>query len=233
MIENREQILSELNKDCDEKYKIFNSGICPTSYNIIGVRTYILKQYAKRLAKDHWKENYKILKYEYYEEIMIKGLMIGYAKDTINEKLEMLKEFIPHIENWAECDLTCSNLKFINKNKEIVWKFLQKYIKSKKEFEVRFAVVILLDYYIDDNYIDKVINILNNIECNTYYVKMAVAWAISKAYIKYKGKTQELLKNNTIDDITYNMALQKIVDSYRVSDSDKKLIRSMRRKKKL
>ena len=108
--------------------------------------------------------------------------------------------------------------------------FLQQYKNSMEEFELRFFIVMLLDFYITDEYIKEVINILDNIKHEGYYVKMAIAWTISIAYIKYPEITMKYLINNTLDDFTYNKALQKIVESYRVSNQDKAIIRNMKRK---
>lgn len=88
----------------------------------------------------------------------------------------------------------------------------------------------MLDFYICNDYIKEVIYLLDNIKHNAYYVNMAIAWAVSVAYVKYPTITMEYLKNNTLDDFTYNKALQKICESYRVSDEDKSAIRRMKRK---
>lgn len=214
----------------DEKYKEFHSGLCPNTDNIVGVRVPILRSYAKELAKGDFRKYLEQAKDDYYEEVLLQGMVIGLAKMECNDKLEYLKKFIPKIDNWAICDITCAGLKFTNKNKDIVWDFLQHYLKSQKEFELRFAIVMLLDFYITQDYIDKVLQILNNTCHEGYYVKMAIAWTISIAYIKFPEKTMELLKKNNLDDFTYNKSLQKIIESYRVSDENKKVIKSMKRK---
>ena len=111
-------------------------------------------------------------------------------------------------------------------------KFITPYFSSDKEFETRFGIVILLDYYLTDMYIDDAINILDNIKnTNYYYVKMAIAWAISIAYIKYPEKLGLYLKdgNNHLDDDTYNKALQKIIESNRINKIEKNKIRKMKR----
>lgn len=234
MIKNRDEIIFEMKNMADEKYRVFHSGLCPGTFNILGVRIPKLREYAKKLSKENWRENYNLLTDEYYEEIMLQGMMIGLADIDIEERLEYLEKFIPKIDNWAVCDVTCVGLKFINKNKDIVWKFIQKYLKSTKEFELRFAIVVLLDYYIDDEYIDDVINILDKTNCTTYYVKMAVAWTISVIYVKYPDKCLKYLKSSNInlDDSTYNQSIQKIIESNRVSKKDKENLRKLKKKNK-
>ena len=148
----------------DKQYKSFNEKLLPNINNIIGVRIPILRQLAKELARENW-QNYK--DELYYEEIMLQGLVIGYANIPAEKKLQCLKDFIPKINNWGVCDTVCSNLKFIKQQQKIVWKFIQPYLKSDKEFDVRFAIVILLNYFIDDNYIDEVLIILDKIKPHT------------------------------------------------------------------
>ena len=146
------------------------------------------------------------------------------------EKLKYLDKFVPKIDNWAVCDCSVSTFKFVEKNQEEVWEYLQKYLKSKKEFELRFAVIMLMDYYFQEEYIDQVLETYDNIHHDGYYVKMAVAWAISMAYVKFPEKTWEFLQNNHLDDFTYNKALQKMVESYRVDSETKEEIKKMKRK---
>lgn len=226
-----DQIREKIFELADEKYKEFHSGLCPNTNNIVGVRVPVLRNYAKELAKGNFKNYLANAKDEYYEEVMLQGMVIGLAKMELEERLDNIKRFVPKIDNWAICDVFCAGLKFVNKNKEKVWKFLKQYLKSNKEFEIRFGVVMLLDFYITEDYIDRVIKILNEIKHEGYYVKMAVAWAISICYIKFPSKTMKLLQENELDDFTYNKALQKIIESYRVSEEDKKIIRAMKRGK--
>ena len=213
----------------DDKFKTFHSRLCPNTDNIIGVRLPLLRQLAKEIAKGDWRNFLSNSKEEYYEEILINGLVIAYAKCDVEERLNYIESFVPKIDNWAICDSFCNTLKFVNKNKEIMWEFIQSYLKSYNEFEIRFAVVIILNYYITEDYIDLVLKTLDNIKHDGYYVKMAVAWAISMCFIKFEEKTMAYLKDNSLDDFTYNKSLQKICESLRVDKKTKELIQSMKR----
>ena len=110
-----------------------------------------------------------------------------------------------------------------------MWKFIQKYLKSDKEFKIRFAVVMILDYYIDEEYLKEDFKIFDDIKHEGYYVKMAVAWAISVCLIKYYEDTLEYLKKSKIDNWTYNKAIQKAIESYRISDSQKDFLRKLKK----
>lgn len=234
MIKRQGEILEDIKALADEKYKIFHSGLCPETDNILGVRVPVLRNYAKKLIDEDWRTNYENIGHEYNEEIMLKGMILGLAKMELEERLKYLEEFVPQIDNWGICDTTCAGLKFVKKNEEEVFEFLKKCLKSDKEFEIRFAIVMLLDYYITDKYIDEVIKILDNVKhLEYYYVKMAVAWTLSIIYIKYKEKTMEYLSNSNLDDETYNKALQKIIESNRIGKREKNRIRKMKRNKRL
>lgn len=230
--------LNDLNKEIREKlfsmqdikYKEFHSGLSPNIDGIIGIRVPILKEYAKEIAKGDWRKYLNGAQDEYYEERLLQGLVIGYVKADAEEIIDYLTKFVPKINSWGVCDSTIMNLKIIKKNKEMFWDFINKYLKSKEEYELRFAIVTMLDYYVDEIYIDKVIKELDKIKHEGYYVKMAVAWALSLCYIKFPEKTMQYFKNCNLDDWTYNKAIQKTVESYRVTDEDKEILRNMRRK---
>lgn len=215
----------------DEKFKKFHSGLCPNTDNIIGVRMPLLREISKEIAKGDWRQFLENTEQYYYEEILINGLVIAYAKCDANERLKYIKDFVPKIDNWAVCDSFCNSLKFTKKNMNLVWDFLKPYLESNKEFEIRFAVIMILSYFITKDYIDDVLKILNKIDHEGYYVKMGVAWAISVCFVKFEDKTMNFLKNNTLDDFTYNKSLQKICESLRVDKETKNIIKSMKRKK--
>ena len=121
------------------------------------------------------------------------------------------------------------NVIIIKNNKREFWNFLKPYLKSEKEFELRFSIVTLLDFYIVPEYIEQILIELDKIKHDGYYVKMAIAWAISICYIKFPKETKRYLENNTLDDFTYNKAIQKIIESYRVSEEDKQALRKMKK----
>jgi 3-methyladenine DNA glycosylase AlkD len=216
----------------DEPYRRMQNKIIPGIENILGVRVPKLRALAKQIAKGDWRVYLAEARDDTMEEVMLQGLVIGYAKAEPDEKLRLLAGFVPKIDNWAVCDVCCSSLKFTEKNRERVFTFLQRYLKSSREFELRFAAVMLMDFYITDEYINELLEIYDGIRHEGYYVKMAVAWALSVCFVKFPEKTMQYLNSNSLDDWTYNKTLQKIVESYRVDDATKAVIRSMKRKGK-
>lgn len=225
----KQKIKEELIKLQDKKYKEFHGGLCPGTENIIGVRVPVLRNYAKELLKQYdFKELMKNIDNEYYEEIMLQGMLIGLAKEGFSTILKYITNFIPKIDNWAVCDVFCAGLKITKKHKEEMWDFIQTYLKSNKEFEIRFGVVMLLDYYIEESYLNQNFEIFDSIKNTAYYVQMAVAWAISISLIKYYDETIKYLKKAKIDKFTYNKALQKGIESYRITPEQKQELRNMK-----
>lgn len=215
----------------DLKYKEFHGSLCPDMDNIIGVRIPKLREYAKELYKSNKLEDIKIGD-KYYEELVIQGMLIGFqTKAPIEEVIKQVKEFVPKINSWAVCDTFCAGLKITKKYQTEMFKVIKEYLKSKQEYEVRFAIVMLLDYYINDQYIDQVLQILNNVKLDKYYVQMANAWALSICLIKYYNKTLEFLKTTKIDDFTYNKGIQKTIESYRITKEQKDYLRTLKRGK--
>lgn len=208
----------------DLKYKEFHSKLIPTVSpdEIIGVRIPILRKIAKALAKDN--QPFPI---EYYEEKMVKGFIIGYEKCDIEKHLNDLADFLPLIDNWAVCDCVCSTLKFTEKHRENVWNFLQQYINGS-EYEVRFLVVMLMDYFLIDEYIDRVNDIFLSFDRKEYYINMAIAWALSVEFVKYEDKTMSIFESRVLPPWVHNKAIQKTCESYRVSAETKAYIKTLK-----
>ena len=208
----------------DIKYKDFHYKLLNNNkINLIGIKTPILKEIALSISKGNYKEFIYNNTHKYYEETIIHGLIIGYKQDIIS-----LNEFIKYIDNWATNDIVASNMKYFKNNQQNGLKYINQYISNKNPWIVRFGVVLLLNYYINETYIDEVIKLVKSINNDNYYVKMAISWLISICYIKYKNKTIELFKNNDFDKFIINKSISKINDSHRVNKADKDLIKKYR-----
>jgi len=223
-------IRRELESIADEKYRVFSSKLIPNVDNVLGVRLPELRKIAKRLVKDNYQEYLAATELIYFEEIMLQGIIIGYLNVKWEDKVKHIIGFIPKIDNWSVCDSFCTGLKFNEKNKNEVWKFLQPYLKSKKAYEIRFAVVMLLFHFVDEKHAKHAFTAFNRIKHDDYYVKMAVAWAVSIYYRDLPEISLPYLKNNKLDDWTHNKAIQKISESLAIDDEAKNIIRKMKRK---
>lgn len=231
----RQLIREELEKLKEEKYRIFISSLTPGTDNILGVRIPLLRKLAARIARGEygdWRIYLKEAGTETFEEIMLQGMVIGYAKADIEELLAYAADFLPLVDNWAVCDSFCSGLKVAKNYKNRVWEFIQPYLNSDNEYEIRFGVVILLTYYVQKEYTPYAFAVFNRIKHDGYYVKMAVAWAVSIYYIYLPELTYGFLLMNELDDFTFNKALQKIMESLRVDTKTKRKIKDMKRQNK-
>lgn len=227
------EIKKKLKELSDEKYKNFHSNLCQnTKTPILGVRIPVLRQYAKELKNKCGIGIIEEINEEYYEEIMLKGMLIGLQNKASYEDIkQQIERFVPKIDNWAICDTFCAGLKITKKYKNEMLELIQSYLNSRKEFELRFAIVMLLDYYIDDDHINMVLDICDKVKHEGYYVKMAVAWTISICLVKYYDVTKRYLNSCNLDDFTYNKSLQKAIESYRINEKQKNELRKMKRKK--
>lgn len=128
----KEDVKDKLFEFSDKKYKEFHRGLCPGTNNIIGVRVPILRDYAKKLSKEYdIKALLSEIDNEFYEEIMLKGMLIGMEKCEFSDTIKDIEEFVPKIDNWAVCDVFCGGLKIAKKYKEEMYKFIRKVFKVR------------------------------------------------------------------------------------------------------
>ncbi len=226
----REKIRKELEIIAEENYRIFAAKLIPNIDNLLGVRLPKLRKIAKKIVQLDYEYYLAMDNHLYFEEVMLQGMIIGEIKLPWTERSRYVKQFISKIDNWSVCDSFCCGLKFEVSEKELVWQFLQPYFASDKPYDIRFAVVMLLFYFVDDEYAQKAFTLFDQIKNDDYYVKMAVAWAISIYFRELPKLTMSYLQKNQLDDWIYNKALQKITESLKVDSRTKIIIRSMKRK---
>jgi 3-methyladenine DNA glycosylase AlkD len=228
----KETLQAELKALQDLQYQKFHSSLLPGVQNIIGVRMSLLRKLAKDILRGNWREylDVEISKSNtYYEEDIIQALLIGTSKISLEERHAYIKEFVPKISNWAVCDLFCSTLREVQYYQKEYWQLIVPYFKSSNAYDLRFASVMLLNHFTGDDFAEEALNLLEAVKHEDYYVKMGVAWAISIFYIKQPQLTLKLIKQNNLDDFTHNKAIQKIRESFRVSNEDKEMLNRFKR----
>ncbi len=225
----QEEIRKRLEELAEDNYKEFSASLIPNVKNMLGVRLPMLRNVAKEIARDDWKECFEWKDIIYFEENMLQGMVLGYAKADIEELLVYLRRFIPKIDNWSVNDSFCNSFKIAKKNQNEVWDFLMEYRESNKEYEIRIVAVMLMCYFLDDNYIDRVLEVLKELDASKYYASMGIAWAYATAWSKYPEKTKKYLKEHEIDSDTYKKTLQKCLESNKVSAEDKEYIRGIKK----
>lgn len=221
-------ILEELDSLKDEDYKKFNSKIIPTNQVTLGVRLPILKNIAKRIAKENPKEFIQLNK-DIYEMILLEGFVISYLKESFLDLLPETENYLEKVDNWAQIDSFILNFKRIKKEKSDILNIVRRWLKSDDEFIVRAGLITLLGYYIEKEDLNLIFNLSNKITHKGYYVFMGNAWLISTCMAKYPKETILFFENNKLDDITHNKAIQKSCESNRVSKKDKETIKKLKR----
>lgn len=231
-------IRKQLENLAEEDYKAFNQKLLPGVETVSGVRVPVLRRFAQEVAKDSFRvyldeADTQITHTSYHEELLIQGLVIGYAKMEKEERTAYLDAFVPKISNWAICDTCTMNMKFMQKEPDYWYNYIMKYRTESREFVLRFFLVALLAHYTDEKHIDKILQLCNEIRQEGYYVKMAVAWLVSVCYVKFPEQTVAFLLNNEMDDFTHNKSIQKIRESCRVSREEKEQLNKLKRRKNI
>ena len=231
MIERRVLLRQKIVALAEPEFQKFSAALVPGVDRLLGVRLPLLRGLAREEARGDWRE---LLEHPvedpYSEEVMLDGMLTGLARMEPEERLAWVARFVPRIDNWAVCDTFCAGLKFTGRHPEMVWEFVMPYLDASEEFRVRFAVVMLLDHFVKRERVEQVLELLDAVRREDYYVLMAVAWAVSVCYVKFPAVTLAYLRRSRLPDATYNKALQKIIESLRVSREDKDIMRSMKRR---
>ena len=217
---SNEEIKERLIAMTDGNYQVFSSSLIPGCNNMIGCRIPKIRAFAKEISKTDFRRYLDNAVDDWFEETMLQGFVIGYAKMDIEERLLYTEKFIPKIKDWAVNDGFCATFKTAVKNRERVWEFLGPYANSNKEFEIRVAAVMYMNYFLTEEYIDEVLKQLFSMKQDDYYAMMGIAWALATAYAKFPNETREALAWDW-PKVTLNKAIQKMCESYRVSDEDK------------
>lgn len=229
LIQNKtiKEFLLELAQNGNKK---FTESLHPGIKNILGIRIPDIRKLAQQIAKDDWLAYFESAGTYYMEERMLRGFVIGYIpRMDIEDRLRLIAEFVPLINSWSVCDTFCPTLKFVNESQERVWDFIQPYLYSDKEYELRFGIIMILGYYIHKKYLPLIFAHFNRIRHDGYYVRMAIAWTLSVCYVKFPQETESFLQRNQLDDFAQNKTIQKINESYRVTKTDKIRLKQYKR----
>ena len=213
--------------------KKFTESLNPGVEHVLGIRVPDLRKLAARIAKDGWEAYLDTADTYYMEERMLQGMVLGCIRPDadIEVYLHRVTCFVWNINSWSVCDTFKfgGGKRFIEANKDRLWEYLKTWMRAEGEYEIRFGVVMAIQYFIDEEHIEELFSLYNAIRHEGYYVRMGVAWALSVCFVRFPERTLAYLKQNTLDNFTYNKALQKIIESYRVDAGTKDVIRAMKR----
>lgn len=218
-------------KHKDEKYALFNKKInIAINIKSLGVRLPIIKSYAKILAKKYsFIYLMNNIDNEYYEEILLKGFIIGNNKKlTYDELTSYIDNHLTFVSDWSMCDTFVSSLKITKYYLDELWPYLMNKLQSKREFDIRFVLVMILNYYINDNYKERVYDVISKINNEAYYIKMANAWLISYMFIAYYNDTLVFIQKSKLDKWTISKGITKAIESRKITLKQKEYLRFIR-----
>lgn len=214
----------------DLDYKAFHSRLMPTisPETIIGVRTPALRKFAKEIAKYGVAEDFIAdLPHEFYEENNLHGFLLEGMKD-FDKCLDEVNRFLPYVDNWATCDMM--RPKVFKKNPEALLPKIREWMASGKTYTVRYGIGMLMTYFLDEHFDVKYVDEVAAVESEEYYVKMMVAWYFATALAKQWDAVISFIEEGNLEKWTHNKAIQKAVESYRITPEQKTYLRGLKQK---
>lgn len=225
-----EEIINNLNSLSDSKYRDFQIKLIPgkTSDQMIGVRTPDLRSYAKELSKrDDISDFLNNLPHEFFDENQLHAFVISLMKDYDKCMCEV-ERFLPYVDNWATCDQMSP--KIFKKNKEKLLEKIRDWIASDKTYTIRFGIKMLMEHFLDDDFDLQYPDMVASVRSEEYYVNMMIAWYFATALAKQYDSILPYIEEKRLDTWTHNKAIQKSIESYRITDDQKSYLRSLKQK---
>ena len=213
--------------NADPKYRDFTLPLIPNvaEKTFIGVRLPVLKKYAKELDDNQREEFLSSLPHLYHEENILHAFILSNIKDY-GEFVRRVDEFLPYVSNWSVCDTICN--KHLNKHKTELIKEIYKWLKSKEAYRVRYAVKCLMNYYLGDDFLEDHLQKAAEVKLDDYYVKTMVAWYLATGLAKNYDSFVKAIEERRFDPVIHNKAIQKAVESYRVSENHKEYLKTLK-----
>lgn len=195
---------------------------------IIGIRIPVLRTLAKDLFKNQPELVEKFLEelpHQFYEENNLHAFLLEQIKD-FEKCVFFTEQFLPFVDNWATCD--SFRPKCFEKNTEKVLELSKKWIKSEKTYTVRFGLGCLMNYFLDDDFKPEYFDLVCSVKSEEYYIKMMQAWYFATALAKQYDFAIKIIEENRLENWTHNKAIQKAIESYRVSEEHKKYLKTLK-----
>jgi 3-methyladenine DNA glycosylase AlkD len=224
----RDDIRKELYNLQDEEYRDFQSKLIPdvdVSY-FVGVRTPDLRKLAKLASKrEDIDEFLSDLPHELFDENQLHAFIISEIKD-FDSCLAHVEGFLPYVNNWATCDQMTP--KVFKKNKEQLLSYISKWIDSGKTYSIRFGIKMLMDHFLGEDFDNTYAEKVASVKSEEYYVNMMIAWYFATALAKNYESTLPFIENHKLEKWTHNKAIQKSIESYRITPEQKEYLRSLK-----
>ena len=223
----KREITDRLFEMQDQKYRDFNSSLIPGVKKdlVIGVRTPLLRRFAKELGREDTELFLSSLPHRYLEENTLHGFLISEIRDY-DRCISELDRFLPYVDNWSTCDGILP--KAFKKNTYRLIIKIREWVASKDTYTVRFAIGMLMRHYLDDDFKTEYSDIVSFVKSNEYYINMMRAWYFATALAKQYDAVLPYIKEKRLDRWTHNKTIQKAVESYRITDEQKAELRALR-----
>jgi 3-methyladenine DNA glycosylase AlkD len=223
-----EKIVKELFEMQDEKYRDFQSALIPGSdlEKVIGIRTPLLRKYAKNLPLEDAKAFLLELPHEYFDENQLHAFIVSEIKD-IDACIKEVNTFLPYVDNWATCDQMSPVI--FKKHKDKLLVEVRKWIDSSETYTVRFGIKMLMQHFLDEDFNLEYPEMVAKIQSEEYYVKMMIAWYFATALAKQYDSVIPFIEEGRLEKWTHNKAIQKAIESYRITTEQKKYLRTLKK----
>ena len=225
---NRDMIVAELFRLQDRKYAAFQAKLIPTipADKIIGVRTPELRNFAKKLSADEGIDVFlESLPHQYFEEDQLHAFVISLEKD-FDQCVGEVEAFLPFVDNWATCDQLSP--KAFKKEPEKPLPYIETWLKSDKVYTIRFAIGMLMQHFLDEKFDPKYPDMVAAVKSEEYYINMMIAWYFATALAKQYDAILPYLEGRKLDPWTHNKAIQKSVESYRITAEQKAYLKTLK-----
>lgn len=223
------EIYEKLSEMSDPGYAEFQLKLMPgieKSY-VIGVRTPLIRKYAKELAKLPETEDFlSDLPHRFYDENNLHGLIISECRDY-EKAVKYIDEFLPFVNNWATCDQL--NPKVFAKHRKELKGDILRWLGSDLTYTVRFGIDMAMGHFLDGDFDKEIMSRIAKIESDEYYINMAAAWYFATALTKQWDGTVGYIENGLLTREVNNKAIRKAIESYCITDEQKTYLRKFKR----
>ena len=234
-----EALLTQLDSLRDERYRLFNEKLIPGKQNAtLGVRMPLLRGVARQLCRGDWRaflDCEAVRQSTLHEMVLLAGIVTAIAPCSTAERLELTAAFLPRVQDWAVCDTVCASYRIPPADRPVWQEFLRPYLTCGQEFAERFALVLLMDRFLDKDCTDAdaafVLQACALARCPAYYTRMAAAWALCTCFCRRPEQTERFLCSTAgqgLDGTVWDLFLRKCRESRLVSPADAARLAALR-----
>ena len=223
-----EEIQNQLFELQDMAYRDFHSRLMPDidKETVIGIRVPMLRKYAKSIIGTEMAEKFiKELPHRYYEENNLHMMLITGIRDY-DRCISEIERFLPYIDNWATCDFPAP--KCFENHKEELLPIIKGWIASGETYTIRYGIGMLMRLYLDEDFDPEYVRLVAGVKSDEYYVNMMIAWYMATALAKQWDTVIPYIEEHRMSDWVHRKTIQKAVESYRITDEQKKYLKGYR-----